>query len=160
MSGHDEDPLDNILNGNSEIAGDSGNTSTPDSSSGLLDTTTTNKVFVLFQNFMKSKGCTEVNTGTSSASGSSTPDNVSNTNRTDSVQQVNDGDTPQDKFTEGLEQDYKKVVQKGPPIDQRLANVFQDLAWGIFKQEKWDQVANDTIPPENIDSLEVTKVNK
>ena len=54
----------------------------------------------------------------------------------------------------------KKVVQKGPPIDQRLANVFQDLAWGIFKQEKWDQVISGTIPPENLESLDVTKVNK
>ena len=54
----------------------------------------------------------------------------------------------------------KKVVQKGPPIDQRLANVFQDLAWGSFKQEKRDQVISGTIPPENLESLDVTKVNK
>ena len=52
------------------------------------------------------------------------------------------------------------MVQKGPPTDQGLANVFQDLAWGIFKQEKWDQVISGTIPPENLESLDVTKVNK
>ena len=52
------------------------------------------------------------------------------------------------------------MVQKGPPIDQQLANVFQDLAWGIFKQEKRDQVVSDTIPPENLESLDLTKVNK
>ena len=38
--------------------------------------------------------------------------------------------------------------------------MFKDLAWGIFKQEKWDQVVSDTIPPENLESLDVTKVNK
>ena len=56
---------------------------------------------------------------------------------TDSFQDKN-GDTPQDKCAKELEQDYKKVVQKGPSIDQRLTYVFQDLAWGIFKQEKLD----------------------
>ena len=34
------------------------------------------------------------------------------------------GDTPQDKCAEELEQDDKKVVQKEPPTDQRLANMF------------------------------------
>ena len=38
--------------------------------------------------------------------------------------------------------------------------MLQDLAWGIFKQEKWDQVISGTIPPENLESLDVTKVNK
>ena len=38
--------------------------------------------------------------------------------------------------------------------------MFQDLVWGIFKQEKWDQVISGTIPPENLESLDVTKVNK
>ena len=42
--------------------------------------------------------------------------------------QIKSGETPQDKCTGELEQDSKKVVQKGPPIDRRLANVFQDLA--------------------------------
>ena len=31
---------------------------------------------------------------------------------------------------------------------------------GTFKQEKWDQVVSNTIPPENLESLDVTKVNK
>ena len=35
-----------------------------------------------------------------------------------------------------------------------------DLAWGIFKQEKWGQVVSDTIPPENLESLDKTNVNK
>ena len=48
---------------------------------------------------------------------SSIPDN--NSNGTDSVQNKS-GDNPQDKCVEELEQDYKKVVQKEPPIDQRL----------------------------------------
>ena len=48
------------------------------------------------------------------------------------------------------------MVQKGPPIDQRLANVFQQ----IFKQEKWDQVISGTIPQENLESFDVTKINK
>ena len=38
--------------------------------------------------------------------------------------------------------------------------MFQDLSWEIFKQEKWDQVVSDTIPPENLKSLDMTKVNK
>ena len=52
------------------------------------------------------------------------------------------------------------MAQKGPPTDQGLANVFQDLAWRIFKQEKWDQGISGTILPENLESLDVTKVNK
>ena len=45
---------------------------------------------------------------------------------------------------------YKKVVQKRPRMNQQLTNVFQDLAWGVFNQGKWDQVVSDTIPPENL----------
>ena len=52
------------------------------------------------------------------------------------------------------------MVQKGPPLDQRLANLFQDLAWGTFKQEKRDQVISGTIPPENLELLDVTKIKK
>ena len=159
MSDHNhEDPLNSILNGNNEATEDNASTSTPDLSLGLIDTVTTNKLFQLSQNFIHSQGDTADNTDNSAAcGGSSIPDN--NTNGTDSVQDKS-GDTPQDKCAEELEQDYKKVVQKGPPIDQQLANVFQDLAWGIFKQEKWDQVISGTIPPENLESLDVTKANK
>lgn len=157
MSAQEKDPLDVILNSNDEDAGDTGNSTTPELSPGLLNTASTNKIFELFQNFMSSQGHVVENTATTSAGSSSTPDNTNI--RTEPVP-GNVGDTPKDKFTEDLEQDYKKVILKGPPIDQRLASIFQDLAWGIFKQEKWDQVANDTLPPENIDSLEVTKVNK
>ena len=151
-----EDPLDSILIGNNEATEDNASTNTPDLSPGLIDTVTANKL-QLFQNFIHSQGDTADNTCNSAAcGGSSIPDH--NSNGTDSVQDKS-GDTPQDKCAEELEQDYKTVVQKGPTIDQRLT-VFQDLAWGIFKQEKWDQVISDTIPPENLESLDVTKVNK
>ena len=137
MSDHNhEDPLDSILNGNNEATEDNASTNTPDLSPGLIDTVTTNKLFQLFQNFIHSQEDTAENTGTSAAcGGSSIPDNKSN--GTDSVQDKS-GDVPQDKCAEELEQDYKKVVQKGPPIDQRLTNVFQYLVWGIFRQEKSD----------------------
>ena len=159
MRGHNhEDPLDSILIGNNEATEDNPSTNTPDLNPGLIDTVTSNKHFQLFQNFMHSQGDTADNTGNSTAcGGSSIPDN--NSNGTGSVQGKS-GDTPQGKYAEELEQDYKKVVQKRPHIDQRLANVFQDLAWGIFKQEKWDQVISGTILPENLESLDVTKVNK
>ena len=147
MSDHNhEDPLDSILNGNNEATEDNTSTNTQDLSPGLIDTVTANKFFQLFQNFIYSQGDTADNTRNSAAcGGSSIPGN--NSNGTDSVQDER-GDTD------------KKVVQKEPPIDQRVANVFQDLAWGSFKQEKWDQVISDTIPPENLESLDVTKVNK
>ena len=159
MSDHNhEDPLDSILNGNNEATEDNTSTNTPDLSLGLIDTVTTNKLFQLSQNFIHSQGNTADNTDNSAVyGGSSIPDN--NTNGTDSVQDKS-GETPQDKCAEELEQDYKKVVQKGPPIDQQLANVFQDLAWGIFKQEKWDQVISGIILPENFELLDVTKINK
>ena len=99
----------------------------------FIDTVTTNKRFQLFQIFIHSQGDTAENTGTSAnCGGSSIPYNKSN--GTDFVQDKS-GDTPLEKFAEELEQDYKKVVQKGPPppIDQRIANVFQDLASGNFK---------------------------
>ena len=38
--------------------------------------------------------------------------------------------------------------------------MFQDLSWEIFKQEKWAQVVSGTIPPENLESLDMTKVHK
>ena len=28
--------------------------------------------------------------------------------------------------------------------------MFQDISWEIFKQENWDQVVSNTIPPENL----------
>ena len=153
MSDHNhEDPLGLILNGSNKATVDNASTNTPDLSPGLIDTVTTNK---LFQNFIHSQEDTADNTGNSAVCcGSSIPDN--NSNETDSVQGKT-GDTLQDKCAEELEQDYKKVVQKGSPIDQRLANVCQDLAWGIFKQEKWDQVTSGIILPENLESLDVLK---
>ena len=162
MSDHNlEDPLDSILNGNNEATEDNADnaiTNTPDLSPGLIDAVTTNKVFQLFQNFIHSQEDTAGTTGNSAAfGGSSIPENISN--GTDSVQDKS-GDSPQDKCAEELEQDYKKVVQKGPPLDQRLANLFQDLAWGTFKQEKRDQVISGTIPPENLELLDVTKIKK
>ena len=114
MSDHNhEDPLDSILNENTEATEDNASTNTPDLSPGLIDTVTTNKLFQLFQNFIHSQGDTADNTGNSAAcGGNSNPDN--NSNGTDSVQDKS-GNTPQDKCAEELEQDYKKVVQKGPP---------------------------------------------
>ena len=128
-----EDPLDSILNGNNEATEDKASTNTPDLSPGLTDIVTTNKLFQLFQNFIHSQENTAENTGTSAAcGGSNIPNN--NSNGTDSVQDKS-GDTSQDKCAEELEQDYKKVVQMGPPIDQRLANVFQDLAWELLNKK-------------------------
>ena len=110
-----EDPLDSILIGNNEATEDNPSTNTPDLNPGLIDTVTSNKHFQLFQNFMHSQGDTADNTGNSTAcGGSSIPDN--NSNGTGSVQGKS-GDTPQGKYAEELEQDYKKVVQKGPHID-------------------------------------------
>ena len=159
MSDHNhEDPTDSILNGNNATTGDNSIANTPDLNPGLIDTVTTNKLFQFFQNFIHSQEGTAENTDTSAAcGGSSIPDN--NSNGTDSVQDKS-GDTPQDKCAEELEQDYKKVVQKRPRMNQQLTNVFQDLAWGVFKQGKWDQVVSDTIPPENLLLLDLTKVNK
>ena len=133
MSDHkQEDPLDTILNGNSEATGDNASTNTPDLSPSLIDTVT-NTLFQFFQNCIHSQGDTTDNTGNSAASGgSSIPDN--NSSRRVSIQDKC-GDTPQDKYAEELEQDYKKVVQKGPPIDQRLANVFRILH-GKFLNKK------------------------
>ena len=123
MSDHNlEDPLDSILTGNNEVTEDNEDnaiTSTPD----LSPAVTKNKLFQLFQNFIHSQEDTAGSTDNSAAcGGSSIPENISN--GTDSVQDKS-GDSPQDKCAEELEQDYKKVVQKRPPVDQRLANLFQ-----------------------------------
>ena len=154
-----KDPLHSILNGNNEATQNNAITNSTDLSPPLIDTVTTNKIFQTFQNFIHSQGDTSDNTGNSAACvGSSIPDN--NSDGTDSVQDKS-GDTPQDKCAEELEEDDKKVFQKEPPADQRLANMFQDLACGIFKQEKWgDQVISVTIPTEKLESHNVTKVNK
>ena len=38
---------------------------------------------------------------------------------------------------EEMEQECEKVTLKGSLLDLRLAKIFQDFAWGVFKEEKW-----------------------
>ena len=86
--------------------------------------------------------------GIAACGGSSIPDN--NSNGTDPVQDKS-GDNPQDKCVEELEQDYKKSGSKG------TSHWSATQGFAIFKQEKWNQVINGTIPPENLESLDAIK---
>ena len=37
--------------------------------------------------------------------------------------------------------------------------VTQDISWGIYRTEKFDQVMEKIFPPENIEDPEINKVN-
>ena len=121
------------MNGNNEATEDNASTNTPDLIPSLIDTVTTNKLFQFFQNSIHSQGDTADNTGNSAAcGGSSILDN--NSNGTGSVQDKSE-ETPQDKCTEELEQDSKKVVQRDPLLIRDSLMCFRILH-GEFLNKK------------------------
>ena len=85
---------------------------------------------------------------------------INSTMQSDSMQQADDTSAAETEYLEDLTQEYKKTEKRGPPMScGKLQKVTQDLVWGIYKSEKFEQVMGDIHPPENIENLEVTKVN-
>ena len=65
----------------------------------------------------------------------------------------------EDKMLQNISQEFGKTDINGPPINEKLTNIFQDLTYGIFKVEKLEKLLNDIASPENMEGLEVNKVN-
>ena len=55
--------------------------------------------------------------------------------------------------------EYENIERKGPPLNQKLTKIFQDLIWNNTKPEKIENLLKSVLPPENIEGLEPNKVN-
>ena len=122
-SDHDhEDPLESILNGNNEATEDSASTDPPDLSPGLIDTVTTNKLFNFFKISYSLSGILLTIQAIQLPVVEAVSQIIIVMEQTLLKTKVGTS------HKINVLKNYKNVVQKGSPIDQRLANVFQDLA--------------------------------
>jgi len=64
-----------------------------------------------------------------------------------------------DELLTDISQEYQLTEMKGPPINEKLAKIFQDLSWGIHKKEKVEQVQKESLSPSNMENLDVQPVN-
>ena len=55
--------------------------------------------------------------------------------------------------------EYENIERKGPPLNQKLTKIFQDLIWNNTKPEKIENLLKSVLTPENIEVLEPNKVN-
>ena len=82
-------------------------------------------------------------------------------------QQVNEGigDSPDDLKTQyddlldDMYDEYEPTQKLGPPVNEELCKIFQDLIWGIHKEEKMKDVSENILAPSNIKGLQVNRVN-
>ena len=82
-------------------------------------------------------------------------------------QQVNEGigDSPDDLKTQyddlldDMYDEYEPTQKLGPPVNEKLCKIFQDLIWGIHKEEKMKDVSGNILAPSNIKGLQVNRVN-
>ena len=84
----------------------------------------------------------------------------SNTDPGNSAEQTTDSvDAESDDLLQQMSSEYEPTGEKGPAVQEKLANIFQDLVQGIHKEEKLNSVVDSINPPCNVEGLEVTKVN-
>ena len=88
-------------------------------------------------------------------------ENPPNPDRNDStVLQAADDSSTETEYLENLTQEYERFEKRGAPISsEKLQKLTQDLSWGIYRTERNYQVIEAISPPENIEGLEVNKVN-
>ena len=55
--------------------------------------------------------------------------------------------------------EYENIERKGPPSNEKLTKIFQDLIWSKTKPDKIGNLLKSVLPPENIESLGPNKVN-
>ena len=64
------------------------------------------------------------------------------------------------EYLENLTKEYNRTEKRGHPISSaKLKKVTEDVIWVIYRTEKFDQVMEEIFSPENIEGLEVNKVN-
>ena len=56
-----------------------------------------------------------------------------------------------------MSSEYEPSGEKGPAVQEKLTNIFQDLVEGIHKEEKLNSVIDSINPPCNVEGL--AKVN-
>ena len=49
--------------------------------------------------------------------------------------------------------EYENTEGKGPPLNQKLTKIFQDLIWSKTKPEKIESLLKSVLPPENIEKV-------
>ena len=87
-------------------------------------------------------------------------ENPPNPDRHDSTVSQADDSSAETEYLVNLTQEYERTEKRVPPISsEKLQKVTQDLIWGIYRTEKFEQVMEEIFPPENIEGLEVNKVN-
>ena len=53
----------------------------------------------------------------------------------------------------------ENTEREGPPLNEKLTKIFQDLIWNNTKPEKIENLLKSVSLPENIEGLEPNKVN-
>ena len=87
-------------------------------------------------------------------------ENPPNPDENDSTVSHGDDSSAETEYLENLTQKYERTEKREPSIfSEKLQKVTQDQIWGIHRTEKFEQVKEETFPPENIEGLEVNKVN-
>ena len=77
---------------------------------------------------------------------------------TNSDTQCANGNSDED-YLNDISLEYENIERKGPPLNQKLTKIFQDLIWNNTKPEKIENLLKSVLPPENIEGLEPNKVN-
>ena len=80
-----------------------------------------------------------------------------NTRIISSKEDTNKGPT-YNQFLNEILQDLEKCVKRGPPVNENIAKLFQNLVYNDINIEKLENLLKEVLPPENITGLEANKV--
>ena len=141
-----EDPAKNAGANTAEGTSDGG-----DNNSINLNSMSLNKAITLMQKAFNSQSSVDPTVNNNSAPQQDL--NTMDTTRSATAEE-------EDEMLQEFSQEFGKTDIEGPSINENLTKIFQDLTYGIFKEEKLETLLNDIVPPENIERSEVTKVNK
>ena len=87
-------------------------------------------------------------------------ENSPNADQNDSTVSQADDTSAETEYLENLTEEYERTEKRGSPIfSEKLQKLTQDLIWGIYRTEKFEQVMEENFSPESIEGLEVSKVN-
>ena len=64
-----------------------------------------------------------------------------------------------DEYFNNILQDLEKCEERGPPPNENIAKLFQNLVYNDINVEKLENRLREVLPPENINRLEANKVN-
>ena len=81
-----------------------------------------------------------------------------NTTVISSKPDTNTGST-YDEYLSEIQQDLGKCEERGPPLNENIAKLFQNLVCNAINFEKLENLLKEVLPPENINGLEANKLN-